>query len=115
MTTSVEMQPRKEIQGDVPAQDTAAPATFLDEATDDRQEFSLPPVDGGKDAWLFLTACFVMECLVWGWAALSRPRHASTDGLQDSPLRSASSRITTARTSRSRARHTLPSSEPVPW
>jgi hypothetical protein len=28
----------------------------------------LPPVDRGKDAWLFLTACFVMEALVWGFA-----------------------------------------------
>lgn len=32
-----------------------------------RHEFSqLPPVDGGKDAWLFLAACFVVEALVWG-------------------------------------------------
>lgn len=31
-----------------------------------RQEFSLPPVDGGKDAWLFLAAGFVFEALVWG-------------------------------------------------
>ncbi|KAF2802759.1 MFS general substrate transporter [Mytilinidion resinicola] len=31
------------------------------------QEFSLPPVDGGKDAWLFLAACFVVEALVWGF------------------------------------------------
>lgn len=29
-------------------------------------EFSLPPVDGGKDAWLFLTAAFIVEVLVWG-------------------------------------------------
>ena len=29
-------------------------------------EFSLPPVDTGKDAWLFLAACFVIEALVWG-------------------------------------------------
>lgn len=29
-------------------------------------EFSLPPADGGKDAWLFLAACFVVEALVWG-------------------------------------------------
>lgn len=29
-------------------------------------EFSLPPVDRGKDAWLFLAACFVIEALVWG-------------------------------------------------
>ncbi|KAJ8120401.1 hypothetical protein O1611_g10375 [Lasiodiplodia mahajangana] len=31
-----------------------------------RQEFSLPPVDGGKDAWLFLAAVFVVDALVWG-------------------------------------------------
>lgn len=29
-------------------------------------EFSLPPVDGGKDAWLFLFAAFILEILVWG-------------------------------------------------
>ncbi|KAF2198740.1 putative MFS monocarboxylate transporter [Delitschia confertaspora ATCC 74209] len=33
----------------------------------DNQEFSLPPVDGGKDAWLFLAASFVVEALVWGF------------------------------------------------
>ena len=31
-----------------------------------RQEFSLPPADGGKDAWLFLAGCFMVEALVWG-------------------------------------------------
>ncbi|KAE9576833.1 MFS transporter asaE [Colletotrichum fructicola] len=32
------------------------------------QEFdSLPPVDGGKQAWLFLAACFAIEVLVWGF------------------------------------------------
>ena len=30
------------------------------------QEFSLPRVDGGKDAWLFLAGCFCIEALVWG-------------------------------------------------
>lgn len=29
-------------------------------------EFSLPPVDGGKDAWLFLLSAFVLDILVWG-------------------------------------------------
>ncbi|KAL1301816.1 hypothetical protein AAFC00_006004 [Neodothiora populina] len=29
--------------------------------------FSLPPADGGKDAWLFLTSAFVLEALVWGF------------------------------------------------
>lgn len=31
-----------------------------------RQEFSLPPTDSGKDAWLFLAACWAVEALVWG-------------------------------------------------
>ena len=29
-------------------------------------EFSLPQADGGKDAWMFLAACFMLETLVWG-------------------------------------------------
>lgn len=33
---------------------------------DENQGYSLPPVDTGKDAWLFLAACFVMEAMVWG-------------------------------------------------
>ena len=28
--------------------------------------FSLPQADGGKEAWLFLAAGFVVEALVWG-------------------------------------------------
>lgn len=27
---------------------------------------SLPPVDTGKDAWLFLAASFMVEALIWG-------------------------------------------------
>lgn len=36
------------------------------ESLADRNESQLPPVDGGKDAWLFLAACFLIEALVWG-------------------------------------------------
>ena len=36
------------------------------EAPGGRQEFSLPPADGGKDAWFFLAAAFLMEGLIWG-------------------------------------------------
>ncbi|KAH7149022.1 major facilitator superfamily domain-containing protein [Dactylonectria estremocensis] len=40
----------------------------LEEQADGRHEFSsLPPVDGGKDAWLFLAACFTVEALTWGF------------------------------------------------
>jgi hypothetical protein len=28
--------------------------------------FSLPPTDGGKDAWLCLFACFMLEAMLWG-------------------------------------------------
>jgi hypothetical protein len=30
---------------------------------------SLPPVDGGTQAWLFLAGCYVMEALVFGTPA----------------------------------------------
>lgn len=46
-------------------------------------EFSLPPVDGGRDAWFFLFSAFVLEILVWGTAstafAPSRTSLNSTD------------------------------------
>ncbi|KAB8199451.1 major facilitator superfamily domain-containing protein [Aspergillus parasiticus] len=32
------------------------------------REFSLPPVDEGKDAWLCLTGAFFLEMVVWGFA-----------------------------------------------
>lgn len=35
---------------------------LLSEAT----QFSLPRADGGKDAWLVLAGCFILEALVWG-------------------------------------------------
>jgi hypothetical protein len=31
--------------------------------------FSLPPTDGGKDAWLCLFACFMLEAMIWGFPA----------------------------------------------
>ena len=34
---------------------------------EDRAAFSLPPVDGGKEAWLFLTGSFFVEALTWGF------------------------------------------------
>ncbi|KAI0012481.1 MFS general substrate transporter [Xylariaceae sp. FL0662B] len=48
-----------------PAGDDASPRDWQPE--EGRAEFSLPPVDGGKDAWLFLAACFAVEALVWGF------------------------------------------------
>jgi hypothetical protein len=45
------------------------PEAEIEEGTpppEGRHEFQLPPADGGKDAWLFLAACFIIEALVWG-------------------------------------------------
>ncbi|RHZ61288.1 hypothetical protein CDV55_104257 [Aspergillus turcosus] len=35
---------------------------------DHEQDQQLPPMDGGKDAWLFLAACFMIEALIWGFS-----------------------------------------------
>jgi len=35
-------------------------------------ESLLPPCDGGKDAWTFLAAAFVIEIMVWGVPLLFR-------------------------------------------
>ncbi|KAL9631687.1 MAG: hypothetical protein Q9204_004122 [Flavoplaca sp. TL-2023a] len=32
-----------------------------------QREFTLPPADRGKDAWLFLAGCFMVEALIWGF------------------------------------------------
>ena len=39
-----------------------APASI----SQDFSESQLPPIDRGKDAWLFLITCFFIEALVWG-------------------------------------------------
>lgn len=32
----------------------------------DNSDGDIPRADGGKDAWLFLAACFLFEALIWG-------------------------------------------------
>ncbi|PTD11421.1 hypothetical protein HYE67_008117 [Fusarium culmorum] len=56
-STSIELRAREE--GSSPAEDVDLTSTH---------EFSsLPPVDGGKDAWFFLAASFMVEALTWGF------------------------------------------------
>jgi hypothetical protein len=40
---------------------------------DSHEGFSLPPTDTGKDAWLFLLACFMLEALIWGTSCTDAP------------------------------------------
>ena len=41
------------------------------------RELSLPIPEGGKDAWLFLASCFVVEALVWGLVWGQQPERHS--------------------------------------
>ncbi|CAI7589679.1 unnamed protein product [Penicillium glandicola] len=47
------------------AQIRLCPEKFDESSTD---EHKLPPVDGGFQAWMFLTACIMLEALIWGFA-----------------------------------------------
>jgi hypothetical protein len=53
-----------------PSAATAAADTHASSHTHDDGEqhisFTLPRADGGKDAWLVLASCFVLEATVWG-------------------------------------------------
>lgn len=73
-------------------------------------ESTLPPVDGGKDAWLFLAACFVVEALVWGTSLATLPGyHHDTHTTQASPSPTVSSRNTIPPMSPSKVPATSPS------
>jgi len=41
----------------------------MDVDCEDLQTRPLPRADGGKEAWLVLSGCFVLEVLVWGYAS----------------------------------------------
>jgi hypothetical protein len=38
--------------------------------TGEHSTASYPPADRGKDAWLFLASCFMLEALVWGFPSI---------------------------------------------
>ncbi|KAH6854586.1 major facilitator superfamily domain-containing protein [Chaetomium sp. MPI-CAGE-AT-0009] len=63
--------PAVELDNHIPAPVTTAvgDATGPDDNAHNptRHEQSLPPTDSGKDAWLFLAACWAVEALVWGF------------------------------------------------
>lgn len=43
-----------------------SPDQNVPESSTSSRQFSLPPVDGGKDAWLCLMGGFCLEVMVWG-------------------------------------------------
>lgn len=46
------------------------PMTGIEPPVND-EGFSLPSTDGGKDAWLCLLSCFLLEALIWGISFLA--------------------------------------------
>jgi hypothetical protein len=65
-STEIELTP----QAQNPSAATLADVELLPNGTatpaDSNEGHSLPPTDGGKDAWLFLFACFMLEAMIWG-------------------------------------------------
>ncbi|EAU30214.1 predicted protein [Aspergillus terreus NIH2624] len=61
--------------------DDYSPCTSVQTEDKFYEERPLPPVDRGKEAWLLLAACFVLEAVGWGYIILDLPlrddRHAS--------------------------------------
>ncbi|KAK3302430.1 major facilitator superfamily domain-containing protein [Chaetomium strumarium] len=60
VTTAIELQSSEE------SPRTSSPERQVEDGHGHEMQ-SLPPVDRGKDAWLFLAACFMIEALVWGF------------------------------------------------
>jgi hypothetical protein len=76
-TTSLAMASNHSTQVELthyPHQPSSAAATdveflrhHIDHPANSEDGFSLPPTDGGKDAWLCLFACFMLEAMIWGF------------------------------------------------
>jgi hypothetical protein len=61
--SAVELRPQSQFEstnGSQPFQDGSI------RSLEENNGFSLPPADGGKDAWLCLMSCFMLEALIWG-------------------------------------------------
>lgn len=64
---SLEDYPQVEsIQLDTTTPGDSSLSPDIDIDSGDEHGVSLPPVDTGRDAMLFLAACTIIECLVWG-------------------------------------------------
>jgi hypothetical protein len=65
-TSSIELQSPSTTWDHEAGQITSSNLETEAQSPEGHTQFSLPPVDGGKDAWLFLFASFLLEALVWG-------------------------------------------------
>jgi hypothetical protein len=49
-----------------PAAGSAEVEALHDDTSNSAEGFSLPPTDGGKNAWMCLFSCFMLEAMIWG-------------------------------------------------
>jgi hypothetical protein len=65
-STQIEIEMDRHNQPSVQLTDVENTNDHTTDLLNDEAGFSLPPTDGGKDAWLLLFACFMLEALIWG-------------------------------------------------
>jgi hypothetical protein len=66
-STQVEMTSYPQHTSSATATDIEYLRHDADQPANSEDGFSLPPTDGGKDAWLCLFACFMLEAMIWGF------------------------------------------------
>jgi hypothetical protein len=65
-STQVELTSYSQRHAATTGTDVETPRNDSNGLPGDDEGFSLPPTDGGKDAWLCLLACFMLEAMIWG-------------------------------------------------
>jgi hypothetical protein len=66
-STQVELTSYRQFPSSATATDVEYLRHDADQPVNSEDGFSLPPTDGGKDAWLCLFACFMLEAMIWGF------------------------------------------------
>jgi hypothetical protein len=64
--TEVELDPQTQSASAATLTDIELLPQGAETPTGSEEGHSLPPTDGGKDAWLFLFSCFMLEAMIWG-------------------------------------------------
>jgi hypothetical protein len=65
-STQVELTSYAQRNSTTTGTDVETPRHDSNNVSGDNEGFSLPPTDRGKDAWLCLLACFMLEAMIWG-------------------------------------------------
>ncbi|UPX20785.1 uncharacterized protein EKO05_0011005 [Ascochyta rabiei] len=66
-STEIELTPQTQNSSTGTLTDVELLPTGAGMPPESEEGHSLPPTDGGKDAWLFLFSCFMLEALIWGF------------------------------------------------